>query len=295
MPEQPESASIVVQGLGFAYAGHEPVLSSVALELPRGSRCLLCGANGAAKSTLLQVLGGKTMVDRDAVRVLGQPPFHTTDLTCGGDLSYLGSQWRRTVACVGSVTVAGDISAGGMIHGVAGVDAARRDELISLLAIDLAWRMNAVSDGQRRRVQICLGLLKPYQVLLCDEVTVDLDVVARVDLLRFFQRETDGRGATVVFCTHIFDGLDGWPTHLAYLERGRLKRFGTCQQLPELFAGGPLGPGGKTRLLETMEAWLRAERDERLAAGEGAAALVPGAALKGRASPFASRHMAYYR
>ncbi len=36
--------------------------------------------------------------------------------------------------------------------------------LIRLLDIDLSWRLNRVSDGQRRRVQICMGLLKPYQV-----------------------------------------------------------------------------------------------------------------------------------
>jgi hypothetical protein len=36
--------------------------------------------------------------------------------------------------------------------------------LIRLLDIDLSWRMNRVSDGQRRRVQIAMGLLKPYQV-----------------------------------------------------------------------------------------------------------------------------------
>jgi hypothetical protein len=38
--------------------------------------------------------------------------------------------------------------------------------LIKLLDIDLSWRLNRVSDGQRRRVQICMGLLKPYQVRL---------------------------------------------------------------------------------------------------------------------------------
>lgn len=36
--------------------------------------------------------------------------------------------------------------------------------LIKLLDVDLSWRLNKVSDGQRRRVQICMGLLKPYQV-----------------------------------------------------------------------------------------------------------------------------------
>ena len=44
-----------------------------------------------------------------------------------------------------------------------GVDPARRARLMELLDIDPAWRLNRVSDGQRRRVQICMGLLKPYQ------------------------------------------------------------------------------------------------------------------------------------
>ena len=60
----------------------------------------------------------------------------------------------------------GDIGAGKMIFGVEGVDPARRQQLIDLLEIDLEWRLNKVSDGQRRRVQICMGLLKPYQVSL---------------------------------------------------------------------------------------------------------------------------------
>ena len=100
-------------------------------------------------------------------------------------------------------------------------------------------------------MQICLGLLKPYQVLLCDEITVDLDVVARVDLLDFFRAETEQvrrnrkcmqpaapdafslqRGATIIYATHIFDGLEAWPTHAAYVERGRLKRCGAAHELP---------------------------------------------------------------
>ena len=118
--------------------------------VPLSHRCSTRGAAG--KSTLLQVLGGKTMVDADAVRVLGMPPFHTTALTCSGDLSYLGSQWRRTVASVGhDVPLAGDIPAGTMIFGVPGVDPARRDTLVKMLAIDLEWSMNKVSDGQRVR------------------------------------------------------------------------------------------------------------------------------------------------
>jgi CCR4-NOT complex subunit CAF16 len=51
-----------------------------------------------------------------------------------------------------------------MINSIQGVDPARRAELIKVLDIDPDWRMHTVSDGQRRRVQICLGLLKPYKV-----------------------------------------------------------------------------------------------------------------------------------
>lgn len=48
---------------------------------------------------------------------------------------------------------------------VEGTDPIRRDKLIELLDIDLQWRMHKVSDGQRRRVQICMGLLHPFKVL----------------------------------------------------------------------------------------------------------------------------------
>lgn len=51
-----------------------------------------------------------------------------------------------------------------MLLSVEGADPDRRDKLIELLDIDLQWRMHKVSDGQRRRVQICLGLLHPYKV-----------------------------------------------------------------------------------------------------------------------------------
>jgi hypothetical protein len=76
---------------------------------------------------------------------------------------------------------------GKMIFGVEGVDPARRSRLIELLDIDLYQRLTTMSDGQRRRVQICMGLLKPYDVLLMDEITVDMDVVGRLDLLDFFK------------------------------------------------------------------------------------------------------------
>ena len=54
--------------------------------------------------------------------------------------------------------------AGQMINSLPGVDPARRDKVLQVLDIDPEWRMHRVSDGQRRRVQICMGLLKPPEV-----------------------------------------------------------------------------------------------------------------------------------
>jgi CCR4-NOT complex subunit CAF16 len=66
-----------------------------------------------------------------------------------------------------------------------------------------------------------LGLLKPFQVLLLDEITVDLDVHVRKSLLHFLKRETEQRGATILYATHIFDGLNEWATHLCRMSNGR--------------------------------------------------------------------------
>ena len=137
--KQQTTISLQVKNLSYAYP-MEPseIIKDFTLELPKGSRCLLSGANGAGKSTLLQILAGKTMVAEDKVRVLGRPPFHDFNLSCSGELSYLGSQWRRNVGSAGGdVPLAGDFPARQMIFGVENLDPERRERLIKLLDIDL--------------------------------------------------------------------------------------------------------------------------------------------------------------
>ena len=82
-------------------------------------------------------------------------------------------------------------------------------KLLDIMDVDPNWHMHQISDGQRRRVQIVLGLMEPWDILLLDEVTVDLDVLARADLLSFLKHETESRNATIVYATHIFDGITG--------------------------------------------------------------------------------------
>ena len=48
---------------------------------------------------------------------------------------------------------------------------------MGLLEVDPSWNLTTVSDGQRRRVQILCKLIKPYKILLLDEITTDLDLL----------------------------------------------------------------------------------------------------------------------
>jgi CCR4-NOT complex subunit CAF16 len=58
--------------------------------------------------------------------------------------------------------------------------------------------MHQISDGERRRVQLCMGLMGNWDVLLLDEVTVDLDALVRAELLAHLVKESKERGATIV-------------------------------------------------------------------------------------------------
>ncbi|KAK9826074.1 hypothetical protein WJX74_010560 [Apatococcus lobatus] len=261
------SPAVQVSGLTFSYPdldgtpapGTEPVVRNMTMDLLPGQRCLLIGANGAGKSTLLRVLAGKHMVPAGSVRVLGQSPFHDTQLSGSGALSYIGGSWDRDIAFAGySIPLQGDFPAGKMIRNVPGIPAERSERLMKVLDVNPEWRMHQVSDGQRRRVQLCLGLLRPFQVLLLDEITVDLDVLGRADLFAFLREECEERNVTIIYATHIFDGLEHWPTHVMYLARGELQAFQPVDTFPEIQRGDLLG---------LVCSWLTKEREFNKADG----------------------------
>lgn len=67
--------------------------------------------------------------------------------------------------------VRGDILVSTFLDSVGGYrHKERRDHLLDILDVDLDWHMHAISDGERRRVQLCMGLMAPWDVLLMDEV-----------------------------------------------------------------------------------------------------------------------------
>jgi CCR4-NOT complex subunit CAF16 len=243
-------AVIEVRDLHFGYRGAaREVLAGVDLEVARGTRSLVIGANGAGKTTFLRVVAGKHLVPPDAVRVLGRPAFHDTDLAARVEL--LGGNFPFEV----------DLRVAELLrHGV-GVDPARRDRLVELLGVDPEWHMHAVSDGQRRRVQLLLGLMRPREVLLLDEVTTDLDLVARQDLLAFLREESEHRGVTILYATHIFDSLEEWATHVIYLVRGRIALACPIGEIEEL---ARLRGARSAPLVHLVDGWLRRDAVRQL-------------------------------
>jgi CCR4-NOT complex subunit CAF16 len=116
-----------------------------------------------------------------------------------------------SIAFVGaSVPLMADIPVHQMMERLQASYPERRDELVEMLGIDLNWHMHQLSDGQRRRVQLMIGLIRPFKILLLDEITTSLDVCVRQDLLKWLVKESEERQATILYATHIFDGLDDW-------------------------------------------------------------------------------------
>lgn len=144
----------------------------MSFNLPAGSRTLLIGANGAGKTTLLRLLSGGKLAPGGRIRVGGVDPF-ATGLE---GVTYLGLEWAL------NPIVRNDIEVWRLLDSICGMRAGsgggesddpwreRRDELVRVLDVDEDWRMNLVSDGERRRVQLCIGLVRPWSVLLLDEV-----------------------------------------------------------------------------------------------------------------------------
>lgn len=283
IPAYGETA-IDVQNLTFSYKSSDSgtslnrdydnnsVLHSLNLSLTTGSRCLLIGANGSGKSTLMRILSGRHLTksvnaetgENQVVRVLGLNAFHDTRLNF--HRAYLDCDWgMRNVSFVGNaVPLMADIPVRNMMERLQASYPERRDELVEMLGIDLDWRMHQLSDGQRRRVQILLGLVRPFKILLLDEITTSLDVCVRQDLLRWLVKESDERGATIIYATHIFDGLDDWATHLFYLTdngscgwQGKMQDLEVYQQLK--------ANNHPAKMLAIAEHWLRKEMDAKKA------------------------------
>ncbi|KAJ8607994.1 hypothetical protein CTAYLR_008238, partial [Chrysophaeum taylorii] len=177
-------------------------LRGVSVALPRGARAVLVGPNGAGKSTLLQVVAGRHTVDAGCVRTEPESARVALVATEG---------WGRNMASlnVGELVDAafersGDPAWAGSLRRALRLDRLRHRET------------RLLSDGEMRRVQLFATLASKPDIALLDEACAELDVVCRADAI-----ETLGDVACV-YATHVFDGLEAWPTHVVRMDRGRV-------------------------------------------------------------------------
>jgi len=212
---------IVAKNLCFSYIRGKPTISNLNLVVPPKAKILLVGANGAGKSTLIRMLTGQiwTGMKYDEFSVNGTAKINDQN----NGVCYLGNTWKRQQTgfngiCPYSIDcAASDMFAKWQLDHVQ-----RRDELVKVLGIDLNWRMNQVSDGQRKKVQIMIKLLKPFQVCIIDEFAADLDILSRSHFFDYLARECEQRGASVVYATHIYDLADTWASHIAFMKLDRV-------------------------------------------------------------------------
>jgi CCR4-NOT complex subunit CAF16 len=199
----------------------------------------------------MSILGGKRLIPRGFAKVLGNDCFN--DPAAGHDVVYCGDWWNTSFfmnLTIGELL--GDIS-----------KSARCAHLCEVLQVDLSWKIQQCSDGQRRRCQLLEILATPRPVYLMDEITSDLDIFAREGILAFLKAESEVRWCTIFYCTHIFDELEGWPDHLLHLSKGRVVRACPFSELHEYQK--TCSAGDPTPLYTTVRNWMYAE----YAASEG--------------------------
>ncbi|MCX5204169.1 ATP-binding cassette domain-containing protein [Streptomyces sp. NBC_00237] len=119
--------------------------------------------------------------------------------------------------------------------------AARADELAEALDLTafLDRNCSALSGGQRRRLDIAMGLTHRPEVLFLDEPTTGLDPASRSDLWDLVRRLRSAFGTTVVLTTHYLDEADALSDRLVIIDKGKVVADGTPHALKLRHTGSP--------------------------------------------------------
>jgi len=215
-------AVIEVSELRKAYGGHTAV-DGVDLRVERGEVFGLLGPNGAGKTTTVEILEGHRRRDGGEVRVLGDDP------------ATAGRRWRSRLGIVlQSTTDAPELTVREFVRHVAGYYPAPRDPDAVITQCGLAEKAGAklrtLSGGQRRRVDVALGIVGNPELLFLDEPTTGFDPEARRQFWTLI-RGLAADGTTIVLTSHYLDEVEALAGRLAVLAGGRIVAEGTPQDI----------------------------------------------------------------
>ncbi len=208
-----EGTAVRVRGLVKRY-GERAVVDGVDLDVRRGEVFALLGPNGAGKTTTVEILEGVRRRDAGEVAVLGEDPAR-------GDRA-----WRDRVGVVGQSTGAGNaLTVRETLDHFARYHGVPRDtgDLIDAVGLVEAagTRVARLSGGQRRRLEVALGVQGRPELLFLDEPTTGMDPVARRQFWELVRGLRAG-GTTVVLTTHYLDEAAELADRVGVLAGGRL-------------------------------------------------------------------------
>jgi len=210
-------------------------VDGVDLDIAEGEVVGFLGPNGAGKTTTLRML--TTLLK----------PTEGTAMVAGYDVVTQSADVRRSI---GYVSQAGGISsyarAGeevmdhGRLYGKTQAEVEKRGkELFEQLQLDGLWERTArtMSGGQKRRLDIAMGLIHDPSLIFLDEPTTGLDPQARANLWEHIADLRRRHGATICLTTHYLDEADALSDRIVIIDRGRIVASDTPDDLKAAIAG----------------------------------------------------------
>ncbi|WP_460431760.1 ABC transporter ATP-binding protein [Amycolatopsis echigonensis] len=238
------STAVRVRGLRKEYPGHLAV-AGIDLDIPDGEVFALLGPNGAGKTTTVEILEGHRQRTSGEAVVLGEDP------------GTAGRAWRARLGIVlQTATDAAELTVAETVRHFAKYYPNPRDpeEVIDQVGLTAkaGARVKSLSGGQRRRVDVALGIVGRPELLFLDEPTTGFDPEAR----RQFWALIDAlahEGTTILLTTHYLDEVEALADRLAVIARGSVVAEGT-----------PATLGGRERA-EAVVRWQdeRGDHEER--------------------------------
>ncbi len=236
-PDAEGSVVMAVQGLRHVFKsrrGDVEAVAGVDLSVRRGEIFGFLGPNGAGKTTTLRMLATLLPPTGGEARIAGidlrRDPAGVRDR-----IGYVGQEGGSDP----NVTGRAELVFQGGLHGLRKADRTRRaQELIERLALEeCADRaIGTYSGGQKRRLDIGLGLVHEPELLFLDEPTTGLDPQSRARMWDEVRRLRDA-GTTVFLTTHYMEEADVLCDRLAIIDHGRIVVEGTPEALKRQIAG----------------------------------------------------------
>ncbi|MBY0275097.1 ATP-binding cassette domain-containing protein [Candidatus Binatia bacterium] len=255
---------LVVDGLRHSY-GETLAIQDLSFRMQRGEIFGLLGPNGGGKTTLFRILS--TLLAPTAGRA-----------SIGGhDVVREPQEVRRQIGVVFQapsldvkLTVRENMVHQGHLYGLHGAALdARIDEMLGRVAMRerADARVETLSGGMRRRVDLAKGLLHRPALVLLDEPTTGLDPGARLDLWSYVSDARKRDGLSVLITTHLMEDAERCD-RLLIVERGRIVALGTPDALRESVGGDVIV--ARTRDPEALAVAVRERFGEDASVVDGA-------------------------